>query len=146
MGAQKNKKVEYKMLKSYKGRQVELGQKVSTFWNLHHEVFSMQSTIIEGEKRKTLVVAHCNEIILQNVSFVVRKAGRERVLKERQKNIHAFVKGEFVGESTGVIDVSGMKQAYYNPFKQDYFSDKETGEKLIGAELVILKDKQVYYK
>ncbi|MED3976073.1 hypothetical protein P4639_22005 [Priestia megaterium] len=134
------------MLKSYKGRQVKLSQRVSTFWNLHQDVFSMQATIVDGEKRRTLVVAHCNEIILQNVSFVVRKAGRERVLKERQKNIHAFVKGEFMGESTGIIDVSGMREAYYNPFKQDCFTDKETGEKLIGAELAILKDKKVYYK
>jgi hypothetical protein len=137
------------MITSYKGRTVKEGQKVSAFWNLHHHVFSLQSNVTEEGKRKTLVISHCNGVILKDVTFVVRKAGRERVLKERQKNIHAFVKGEFVGETDFLQELSigaGMREAYYNPFKQDCFTDKETGAKLFGAEIVILKDRKVFYK
>lgn len=43
--------------------------------------------------RDGLVVAHVDSIVLKNVEFRVSQAGRNRVLKERRKNVHAFVIG-----------------------------------------------------
>lgn len=125
---------------------VEKGQRVACFWNLHEDVFSIEGQTFERGKRRKLILAHGNAIILENVQFTVNERLRQQVLAKRQKNIHAFVKGEFT--YAGAVEnfsTKGMRQAYYNPYKVDSFVDAETGEKLEEASWVILKDKKVYY-
>ena len=39
------------------------------------------------------VIDHTNQIYIKDAELVVRPAGRARVLKTRQKNVHAFVRG-----------------------------------------------------
>ena len=53
------------------------------YWNLHRNVYSVR---LRGR-----VVAHCENILATNVTFQVSEPGRQRVLKERRKNVHAFV-------------------------------------------------------
>lgn len=50
-----------------------------------------------------LVALHADTVLLRNAEFVVSEAGRQRVLKERRKNVHAGVRGEVVWAS--VINV-----------------------------------------
>lgn len=138
------------MLRKFKGRTVEHNQKVACFWNLHEDVFSVEGQTFERGKRRKLILAHGNAIMLKNVKFTVNERLRQQVLAVKQKNIHAFVKGELQKNFSLAIfkyqDITyGMREAYYNPYKQDCFTDKETGEKLESAEMVILKDKKVYY-
>lgn len=40
------------------------------------------------------VVAHVDSIVLKNVLFQVSQRGRDRVLRERRKNVHAFIVGQ----------------------------------------------------
>lgn len=130
------------MLIANKNREVKQEQKVSCFFNLHKHVFSIESNIMERGKKRKLICAHGNNICLRNVTFKVNETGRQRVLQEKRKNVHAYVQGEFVGTDSWTL---GMKEAYYNPYKQDCFTDKETGERLDHAEYVILLDKKIFY-
>ncbi|HFK1543388.1 TPA: hypothetical protein ACGXM3_005210 [Bacillus cereus] len=137
------------MLTYFKNRVIEESQKVNCFWNLHLNVFSLEGRTMENGAKKNLVLAHGNNIILLNVKFTVRESGRQKVLREQKKNVHAFVKGNFMGiagYNEKLILGAGMREAYYNPYKQDSFTDKETGKKLEGAGIVILADKRIYYK
>lgn len=68
-------------------------------------------------KQRGVVVGHCREITLSNVSFIVNKSGRNRTLRTRVKNVHAFVCGLIIGPSNrrNLIRVS------YNPYKYKSF-------------------------
>lgn len=93
--------------------------RVECYYNLHKLVFSVRA--LEGPD-KGRVIAHATRVLLKDVSFVVQKAGREKVLKTGQKNVHAFVRGTWVSycEDDKSIDLeahilkTGMS-VYYNP-------------------------------
>ena len=62
--------------------------KVEVYFNLHKKLFSVRS-VATGR-----VMFHTYEVCIDNPKFVVRKAGRDKVLRERKKNVHAFVRGD----------------------------------------------------
>lgn len=120
----------------YKNRIVEQG-KSKVYFNLHKLVFSVQ--------QKGLVVLHTEAVKLTDVKFQVRESGRQKVLQEKKKNVHAFVNGTFEGTDTGA-DTSGYREATYNPYKYSSFVDKETQQPLQKANEVILINKKIWYK
>ena len=62
--------------------------KVYVYFNLHKRCFSVKA--LEGQA-KGLVIAYANDVVLFDPVFKVSKAGRDRVLRERKKNVHAGV-------------------------------------------------------
>lgn len=120
-----------------KDRTLEKGQIVRVYRNLHNGLFSIK------DKKSGLVVAHASSVLLSNCKFKVSDKGRERVRKERRKSVHAHIEGEYQGvEFENNLDT----QAYYDPYKTDYFVDKSNGEVLDTSELVWCEGKDVYYK
>jgi hypothetical protein len=125
------------MLTLLKGRHIEVGQRVFVYYNLHKHCFSIK------DMKTGLVLAHSDDVTLENAIFKVSEAGRQRVLSERVKNVHAGVVGNWT-PSKMVCDMK--KRATYNPYHYDSFVDMETLEALHGAECVRLQNKKVYYK
>lgn len=66
--------------------------RVYVYWNITKGCYSV--------KHGGLVIAHVNRIVLRNVKFLVGKKGRERVLREGVKNVHAGMSGELVAGDT----------------------------------------------
>jgi hypothetical protein len=96
-----------------------IGNRVEVYFNLHKKVFSVR------DKKTKKVIAHVNNIDLGDVTFKVSKAGRERVLKEKRKNVHAFVEGTILAYETLCSDMVGIT---YNPYLYESFvlrSDKK---------------------
>lgn len=120
-----------------KGRILEFGQEVFVYYNLHRKCFSVKDV------KTGLVVAHTDKIELEDVTFKVSEVGRQRVLREKQKNIHAGVRGKFVG-TPKYLDY-GRPQATYNPYKYDSFVNTSTEEKLERASRASLANKRVFY-
>ncbi|AYP68713.1 hypothetical protein BpsS36_00007 [Bacillus phage vB_BpsS-36] len=125
------------MLQTIKGRTLEEGQRVFVYFNLHRKVFSVK------DLKTGLVVAHTDEINLYDCTFKVSEAGRQRVLKEQKKNVHAGVVGTYQ-ESSYEPDQE-WSSATYNPYKYDSFVNKETEEALKHSYNVHLKDKAIKY-
>jgi len=106
--------------------------KVEIYYNLHRHCLSI--------RHKGLVVRHADEVVLDNVKFVVSQAGRRRVLEEKRKNVHAFVRGEASASNDfdseyGVVDK-------YNPYKYNSFvTADETPIK--GAKKVAILGKKI---
>ena len=102
--------------------------KVFIYFNLHRKCFSVKA--LEGAK-KGRVVAHVNDAIVYNPTFKVSEAGRQRVLKERKKNVHAGVVGQwFEGEFNAkrcaeLMEYTG-RAVTYNPYRFDSFVYKNT--------------------
>ncbi len=97
--------------------------------NLHTKNWSIR------DAKTKRVVGHADHIEMQNVEAVVSEAGRQRVLRERKKNVHAFLVGEVVdtfgyksykrrklkrSERTGTSSSIRMK-VRYNPYKHSTF-------------------------
>jgi hypothetical protein len=65
--------------------------KVRCYWNLHRHCWSVQ------DARTRKVIGHAAKVLLRDVTFTVSAAGRERVLREGRKNVHAYACGELDG-------------------------------------------------
>lgn len=125
------------MIEAYKGRTLHQGRKVKVYFNLHSHLFSVQ------DADTGLVLAHGNGIMLEDITFKVSQIGRERVIREKKKNVHAFVIGRFIGTAESLS--MPMRDAYYNPYKQADFTDRVSGRKLANATIAYLSDRQVKY-
>lgn len=112
-----------------------IGRKVEVYFNLHKKVFSVR----DGKTKR--VITHLKEVHIKDAVFRVSEAGRQRVLRDKRKNVHAYVKGELVAYD----DSSSTKLGYYNPYTTETFVDKETNNPLLEASLVKFINKQVYY-
>ncbi len=92
-------------------------------------------------KRKLLL--HTDEVWLKDVKYVVSQPGRNRVLKEKRKNVHAWVQGTLVTKMDSVIDGLGPAvEVSYNPYKFGYFYIKETGMEAQHAAWVRVSTKR----
>jgi hypothetical protein len=115
--------------------------KVFVYRNLHKNCYSVK------DWKTKLVIAHVDEIILVDAEFKVSEAGRQRVLKEKRKNVHAGVMGFW--DKKAVIAFFRFNRrthpAYYNPYKYDSFVNKATSKPLTKSTAVLLHKKGVYY-
>jgi hypothetical protein len=61
--------------------------------------------------------------MFKDVELKVSEAGRQRVLREKRKNVHAGVKGTRVFRIPNK-DSLFFQPAYYNPYKYETFVDR----------------------
>ena len=109
-------------------------ERLRVYLNLHKMCLSVQGKRNGNWK----VIAHVDEISLSDVKFKVSEAGRQRVIREKRKNVHAFVEG-FLSEE--VLDCA--QTVSYNPYKAGHFYNKETQEPIHSASHCIIKGKQL---
>jgi mannose/cellobiose epimerase-like protein (N-acyl-D-glucosamine 2-epimerase family) len=113
-------------------------KKVRCYFNLHKNLFSIQlqiEDVVNGKKRKSWkVVAHTNCVLLKNVEFRVYESGRQRVIKEKRKNVHAYVYGTWTNKVPGILETI----VSYNPYKQGNFYYKDTEYPCFIADSAVL--------
>lgn len=117
--------------------------KVFVYWNLHKKCWSIRA---EEGSRKGKVISHRPYVYLDTVQFKVSEAGRQRVLKEKRKNVHAGVVGYYNATPTPLYR-SGLKQleVTYNPYRYKNFVRKESKRTIRQAEGAYLtQDKRVF--
>jgi hypothetical protein len=113
---------------------MKTGTKVKSYRNLHKKCLSVQTMTKKGWR----VTAHVQEITLSDVEFRVSETGRQRVLNEKRKNVHAFVIG-FVSEDK----LDYPNRLSYNPYKNTGFSN-EAGEVVKSAKHAKVTTKGVF--
>ncbi len=121
---------------------------VKVYRNLKH---GKKAKPLYSIMHKGKVIARRHRVLLSTAVFVVLESGRQRVIKDKRKNVHAFVIGELVsaeftpkGEISGCmgIDENGTDLPYkvsYNPYTASHFVG-EHGQKLKGAGGVLLNE------
>ena len=121
--------------------------RVETYFNLHKKCLSYRPS---GGK-----VQHAHTLLLNDVKFAVQPAGREKVLREKKKNVHAFVRGEVafvrhdISEDDGDLSPENMeRQGYrpitYNPYKYESFVFADNGEPVYEARQVAIIGRQLW--
>ena len=109
------------------------------YFNLHKKLLSVQAKVNGNWK----VIRHVNEIMLSDVKFRVYEAGRQRVLNEKRKNVHAFIVGNLVEE----VPDDKMTTVRYNPYQLERFHDgsgyidNAAFVKIVGRTISAIKEK-----
>ncbi len=118
---------------------------VRVYRNLHKNCLSV--------KQDGIVRCHADSVFLGDCRFIVSEAGQKRVRDEGRKNVHAFVEGVLVDarETDNYVDGHLSDQEiewghsrwidlYYNPYKVDGFTNKQTGSVVSWAKFVEIDD------
>lgn len=114
------------------------GTKVDVYRNLQKGGLSIRSRETESYG---LVIDHREGVVLENVNFVVNESGRQKVLEENVKNVHAFARG--IIAETMEINSEGV-EVTYNPYEYDSFVSKETERRIDTADVVVLCSEGVF--
>lgn len=132
--------------------------RVFVYFNLNRRCWSIKA--MEGE-RKGRVIGHAKYVDLSTVEWRVSEAGRQRVLRDKRKNVHAGA----VGFLNYWLDLNGVKHGTtkdtlmdyymksdaapdmvaYDPYKGPFFVDKDTGEDVRYSHTAYMcPDRRVY--
>lgn len=114
--------------------------KVFVYFNLHKKCFSIKA--LEGDC-KGRVVAHRTALTLHDVTFKVSEAGRQRVLRERKKNVHAGVVGHWHGYDHLTADAC-TTSVTYNPYKFDSFVYASDSAPIKQAQNALLVNRKIF--
>lgn len=108
------------------------GRVVDVYRNLHRGCWSV--------RRRGVPVSHQDTLTLIGAVFRVSEPGRQRVLRERQKNVHAVVRGTLVERDVG----SDLLEVSYNPYRGPTFYFVSTGEPIYAAPVVYFSQGRVW--
>jgi len=111
----------------------ESGLKVQVYRNLHKGLWSVRS--------KGRVITHRPLIILRNCTMRVQESERQRVIREGQRNVHAWI----VGEPCWGTDGEDMVEIGYNPFYAPTFTSRPSFEPVTTARYVIFSQEGKAY-
>ncbi len=110
--------------------------KVDVYRNLHRKCWSVRNT------KTGRVIQHLDELVLTNTTFHVHEAGRQKVLRTKQKNVHAFIRGS-LAETINLDTI--WKKAQYNPYTMNCFTDVNQQRVKQAKRVVFWADGQVWY-
>lgn len=113
--------------------------RVFVYFNLHKLLWSVRA--LDGPN-KGRVIQHALEVHLVDCQFRVSEAGRQRVLRERRKNVHAGVVGRLA--EAVLMDPAATQRVTYNPYKFATFVRVDTLEPVRQAARVHLTAGQAF--
>ena len=118
--------------------------KVFVYYNLHKKLWSIKA--LEGGN-KNKVIAHARYVGLSDVTPKVSQAGRQRVIKEGCKNVHAGLVGDLKFDADYIPfddSLNNRKQVTYNPYLYESFVYVDDESFFHHSDSVILVDRKVY--
>ena len=126
------------MIKNRRANFIPKGR-VQVYYNLLKKCLSI--------RHKGKVIEHAQEVTLTDARFHVQQAGRERVLKQKRKNVHAYISGKlkesfWFTQSPSYV-WTAKQRVTYNPYKYKNFVDKKTLEPVTSAEVVHISGKRI---
>lgn len=116
--------------------------KVFVYFNLHKKCWSLKA--LEGEN-KGRVIAHEDFVTLVEATPKVSEAGRQRVLKEKRKNVHAGIVGYLDDLRTSEMYFNNLDlqpwDITYNPYKYKSFVHTWDETPFKSAPVVVMNAK-----
>lgn len=109
---------------------------IEVYRNLTKKCWSLR------DSKTRLVIAHRDSLWLRDCTFKVSEAGRQRVLREKRKNVHAFVKGELILDREFHDRMTNVR---YNPYEGPNFTMYD-GKQAVGYSLYVYfsEDGKIY--
>lgn len=98
---------------------------VDVYFNLKKLCFSV--------RHRGKVIGYGDNIFLKDVVFKVSEKGRQRVLREKKKNVHAYARGILINSCSFS---EKEKLVTYNPYKYSQFVRMEDKTPIFSADMV----------
>ena len=111
--------------------------KVFVYYNLHKKCWSVKNV------KTGLVIHHLDNVLLTHCECKVSEAGRQRVIKNRRKNVHAGIVGYL--QPYNNEQYTNMEQITYNPYLYKTFISKETQYPIYFADKILLNNERKVY-
>lgn len=114
---------------------------VRVFRNWKHHCYSiMQGGVVRASAR---------QVLLADVQFVVRESGRQRMIAEQRKNVHAYAVGRLVDHvhphDTRDLQRLDGRPLTYDAYRDASFVDADDGSAVWQADSVLLHERGVTY-
>ncbi len=101
---------------------------------------------IRNHRTKKVVAYFKGPFYIKEAFFKVSIAGRNRVVKEQRKNVHAFIKGYPTFSENIKFPVFFKGVVSYNPYLFPYFFDVKTEEEIISSDLLYVnREGTIFY-
>ena len=117
------------------------------YFNLHKKCYSIQAW--DQDKRGWRLYEHAFAVHVKDAKMQVNEKGRQRVIREKRKNVHAFIVAPFaekISKKKGNGPNRRMKSiCKYNPYKAGYFHNSKTLKPIRSVEEAILRYGVVWY-
>ena len=113
--------------------------RVFVYYNLHKKLWSVKA--LEGAD-KGRVIAHRDVLVLRNAKPKVSEAGRQRVLREKRKNVHAGIEGDYRENAVAIGWLNG-DDITYNPYKYKTFVYTDDESEYTGSDVAWFSDRNV---
>jgi hypothetical protein len=107
--------------------------RVDCYWNLHRGGYSIRAA--EGPDRGR-VIAYTSAINLIDATFVVREPARQRILRTRRKEVHAWIVGHITMDD---FDTRAFPAVTYNPYRESTFVTRADRKPVHAAQRVALE-------
>lgn len=130
--------LEFTGITSFKERVIDTDAPVEVYYNINKSASEGKPWYSLRQKGK--VVAHADQLILVDASFHVDERGRQRVLAEKRKNVHAVIRG-YIGDQTLLLGDQAQR-VRYNPYTSDCFHID--GERVDTASHVACVGREVW--
>ncbi|PCI30144.1 MAG: hypothetical protein COB67_02340 [SAR324 cluster bacterium] len=88
------------------------------------------------------VIDYAQELLLKDCGFHVSEKRRLKVISEKRKNVHAWIKGKQFEK--GTFDVTNFEELLYDPYRTKHFIVVSTGKEIMKAAQVVYKDNKCY--
>lgn len=112
--------------------------RVRVYFNLTRKIWSIQS-YKPGKGWRLLT--HSTDVILRNAVTKVYESGRQRVIREGKKYVHAYIEGELIG----IYPKSHSdRKLSYNPYKNAHFIWKDDDTEACNVGEVVFNNKGVF--
>ena len=112
-------------------------RKVYVYKNLHRKVWS-----VRGKSGR--VIGHSLQLTLRDCKMVVGEKSRQRVIRDKRKNVHAGIRG--IMHDHRPSDYRTWRKITYNPYKAGYFYDIESDEPVHESECVVFDEQEIFAK
>jgi hypothetical protein len=120
---------------------IDKDQPVRVFKNLKHGCYSIM--------QRGVVKASARIVRLADVEFRVGEKGRQRMIRERRKNVHAFAVGHLVDyvHPSDLRDIAPPqgRGAFYDPYRFGSFVDSETEAPVTAVRVAHFDEDGVVY-
>jgi len=116
---------------------IDYSKPVKLYRNLNNGKWSLM--------QNGIVKAYASKLALKDCSFKVSEKSRQRVLKNKRKNVHAFIVGILSNE---LDENENLKEVTYCPYKGGEFHETD-GKPVISAKYIFANidaKKHVVYK
>ncbi len=119
-----------------------IGQPVRTYRNLNN----WRMSLLYKANGSWRLAGHVEQAVLADVEFHVSQSSRDRAVRERTRNVHAYAKGVLLAQQDDRIHapIALGYNPFYCPEEPAFFYQKGTYQPLQNCSFLVIRENQVF--